>query len=63
MEEVEKVREERREASAHICGLWHSAHIDDLLPEDLSFPTQNIMNSCTMGELFNDLAKSLQTSA
>ncbi|XP_060590421.1 E3 ubiquitin-protein ligase rnf213-alpha-like, partial [Ruditapes philippinarum] len=72
MDEFEKMREELR-APIHVvfivqlprgasftgfqCGLWHSAHIDDLYPEDMNMPTLQDMQGKSISKLFTDYVK------
>ncbi|XP_053396010.1 E3 ubiquitin-protein ligase rnf213-alpha-like [Mercenaria mercenaria] len=69
MDEFEKMRDELR-APVHVvfivqlprgasftgfqCGIWHSAHIDDLYTADMNMPTVQDMQGKSVAKLFTD---------
>ncbi|XP_053396009.1 E3 ubiquitin-protein ligase rnf213-alpha-like [Mercenaria mercenaria] len=69
MDEFEKMRDELR-APVHVvfivqlprgasftgfqCGIWHSAHIDDLYTADMNMPTLQDMQGKSVAKLFTD---------
>ncbi|XP_053396342.1 E3 ubiquitin-protein ligase rnf213-alpha-like isoform X2 [Mercenaria mercenaria] len=69
MDEFEKMRDELR-APVHVvfvvqlprgatftgfqCGVWHSAHIDDLYTEDMNMPTLQDMQDKSVAKIFTD---------